>query len=207
MERFLWRFIAGHLFVPARFTAEGTEMRVVAFANHKGGAGETATTINLPAALARAGHRVIPTDLDPQAGAVRGLGVQDSRTVLSTLQGDPALAGVILPRVIQFCEFTNRALCTRGFIPSTIHGRFNLTRAMLALLLQAEPSFRSTVRVSEAPGTEEAPSRHAYRHPSRGDYRLPAVDGEASPSSSGSDALPQKAEPRPSTPGTIWSDA
>jgi cellulose biosynthesis protein BcsQ len=46
----------------------------VAIGNHKGGSGKTATTINLAAALAEAGHRVLVVDLDPQANASRRLG-------------------------------------------------------------------------------------------------------------------------------------
>ena len=182
-------------------------MRVVAFASHKGGAGETATAINLPAALAKTGHRVTPTDPDLQAGAVRGLSVQDSRTVLSTLQGDPALTGIILPLANPFREFSNRALRARGFILSSANSHFNLTRAVLVLSPQMAPSIRSTAWVLEAPGTARFPTQHAHRYPACDDYRLLAVDREAPPGSAGLDALSQKAESRPSTPGTIWSDA
>ncbi len=182
-------------------------MRVVAFADHRGGAGEIAAAINLPAALAKTGHRVLPTDPDPQAGAIRGLGVQDNQTVFSAPQGDSALTGVILPLADPFREFGNRALCTLGCTPSTVHGRLNLTRATLAFLPQMVPSIRSTARVSEAPGTGLPPSRHARRHPERVDHRLPAFDGETLHGGAGSDALPQKVRPQPSTPGTIGRDA
>src|SRR3712207_8147381 len=49
--------------------------KVIAFANQKGGVAKTTTTLNLAAAFAEAGHRVLCVDLDPQGNLTMSQGV------------------------------------------------------------------------------------------------------------------------------------
>ena len=83
--------------------------RIVAVANQKGGVGKTTTTINLAAALAEQGLRVLVVDIDPQGNASTGLGIETGRRGLTSY--DLILEEAPLDEVIQPARFENIWIC------------------------------------------------------------------------------------------------
>ena len=74
--------------------------RVLAVANQKGGVGKTTTSVNLGAALAELGYRVLVIDLDPQGNATTGLGIDARNFELSmydVLMRDSSLEDCVEP--------------------------------------------------------------------------------------------------------------
>jgi chromosome partitioning protein len=89
--------------------------RVFTVANQKGGVGKTTTTVNLAAALARSGARVLVIDLDPQGNASTALGIEhrsDTISVYDVIVNDEPISGVVQKSP----EFE-----TLFCVPATIH--------------------------------------------------------------------------------------
>ena len=76
--------------------------KIIAIANQKGGVGKTTTTVNLSAAVAEQGKRVLLVDIDPQGNATSGSGVDReslSGTMHDVIVGDTGINDIAVKSV------------------------------------------------------------------------------------------------------------
>ena len=112
--------------------------RVMAIANQKGGVGKTTTAVNLGAALAELGYRILVIDLDPQGNATTGLGV-NARNLEASVY-DVILHDVAIEDCIEPTNVRNLFV-----VPATI----DLAGAEIELV----PAFSRELRLKKAVST------------------------------------------------------
>lgn len=83
--------------------------RIFTVANQKGGVGKTTTTVNIAAALAHFGARVLVIDLDPQGNASTALGIDHHSDIDSIY--DVVVGGMELARVVRQSPESPTLLC------------------------------------------------------------------------------------------------
>lgn len=74
--------------------------KIVAVVNQKGGVGKTTTAVNVAAYLAHFGKRVLLVDIDPQANATSGLGIEHAELehgIYEAILGEKEIEQIIVP--------------------------------------------------------------------------------------------------------------
>jgi chromosome partitioning protein len=91
--------------------------RIIAVVNQKGGVGKTTTAINLGAALADRGRRVLLIDCDPQANATSGLGIDRDgldQTIYDVVVLGQPLIGARIPTMVPGLDLVPSSVALAG---------------------------------------------------------------------------------------------
>lgn len=121
--------------------------QIIAVTNQKGGCAKTTTAVNLAGCLAERGFRVLVIDLDPQAHASLGLGLDKDnidRTIYDVLMNNVSLCDVISKTQVEGLDAvpSNSVLSGAQLELATVLGRESVLRiAVRKMLLKKDYDF------------------------------------------------------------------
>ncbi len=91
--------------------------KIIAFSNQKGGVGKTTSCVNIAAAIAKKGKKVLLVDMDPQGNATSGLGVYkfpESRSVYRVVIGECSMRDAVMHSKYEYLDLVPSGIDLAG---------------------------------------------------------------------------------------------
>ena len=143
----------------------GDSMQIISIVMQKGGSGKTTTAVNLAAALAEAGKKVLVIDLDPQANATSWLGITDpgkgiytvlcENAAIDSIITNTAIPGLDIAPASTWLVGAEKALAGEVGAESTLRRRISKSKGKWDYVLIDTPPTLGTLTVNALAAADE----------------------------------------------------